>query len=307
MTTGNSWLNVNDKTNAGKVITQTIADVAKVRNLTKTTINETLLSINNLLSPLSLQQLRLEKQSNTLVDSSSKLAFTAQRDQPCGFDTSTLYDALYVRSLSVAPGNVGSVLNGSAQFPFGVGVSFPTGFGSSIAALVNATSCIPAAILTFDANVFSSNIENQTNNVDSSVFSIELENVTVTDLDNSSSITFTLTHLSSVSAARQCYYWDVINSYWSTDGCRTVSSTATSTICECNHFTSFAVLLDVANTAVDNTALTVLSYVGATLSIIGCIIFLTVYILLSKLVTTPALLTMHLAVCLIASNLVSVI
>ncbi|XP_071951317.1 adhesion G protein-coupled receptor L3-like isoform X2 [Antedon mediterranea] len=69
---------------------------------------------------------------------------------------------------------------------------------------------------------------------------------------------------------------------WDTTGCVKVKSNSTHTECACNHLTNFAVLMDVHGIQQElddahNVALSVLSYIGGTLSIIGCILSIFIF------------------------------
>ncbi|XP_071786308.1 uncharacterized protein [Asterias amurensis] len=69
---------------------------------------------------------------------------------------------------------------------------------------------------------------------------------------------------------------------WSNVGCYVKSTNATHTVCECTHLTNFAILMDVHGVhdkiAVGHqTALSVLSYIGGTLSVLGCFFSIIIY------------------------------
>ena len=61
---------------------------------------------------------------------------------------------------------------------------------------------------------------------------------------------------------------------WLTDGCRIQNSNETHTICECDHLTNFAVLMDVHGTQLSEghqMALQIITYIGCIISIV-CLI-----------------------------------
>lgn len=63
-------------------------------------------------------------------------------------------------------------------------------------------------------------------------------------------------------------------SAWSEEGCRVEGTNATHTVCECDHLTNFAILMDVHMTSLSarhQTALQIITYVGCSISII-CLI-----------------------------------
>ncbi|XP_022808007.1 adhesion G protein-coupled receptor L4-like [Stylophora pistillata] len=91
-------------------------------------------------------------------------------------------------------------------------------------------------------------------------------------------------------ATRRCVYWrgfDSISSDgWSDEGCRVSKRNSYDTECSCNHLTHFAVLFDFGNTSAkptktDEEILTILTYVGLTLSLIGIILTIVLYALLT--------------------------
>ncbi|XP_038057449.1 adhesion G protein-coupled receptor E2-like [Patiria miniata] len=69
---------------------------------------------------------------------------------------------------------------------------------------------------------------------------------------------------------------------WNDAGCEVESSNDTHTVCVCSHLTNFAILMDVHGSQsklpeAHNTALSVLSYIGGTLSILGCFFSIAIY------------------------------
>ncbi|XP_039251315.2 uncharacterized protein LOC120328836 isoform X2 [Styela clava] len=68
----------------------------------------------------------------------------------------------------------------------------------------------------------------------------------------------------------ECVFWDYDIMTWSSSGCKLSGESEDEVTCECNHLTSFAVIMKVEVT-VDDTILTYLSFVGAGLSIAGLI------------------------------------
>lgn len=58
---------------------------------------------------------------------------------------------------------------------------------------------------------------------------------------------------------------------WSTEGCQIESTNKTHTICQCNHLTNFAVLMDVHATYLPPShqmALQIITYIGCIVSIV---------------------------------------
>lgn len=57
---------------------------------------------------------------------------------------------------------------------------------------------------------------------------------------------------------------------WSTDGCEAVETADNYTVCQCDHLTNFAVLLDTTGNLADedHIALNIITFVGCAISII---------------------------------------
>jgi latrophilin 2 len=113
-----------------------------------------------------------------------------------------------------------------------------------------------------------------------------------------------------------CVYWDFQTNKWSSNGCNIVSedSNRDITVCECNHLTNFAALLDISGRENESLAKSILTYVFCGLSIICLILTIlitsmkraqnTVYNLsTNELIKTRNIITYNLCVCLIISDL----
>ena len=74
-----------------------------------------------------------------------------------------------------------------------------------------------------------------------------------------------------------CKYWDFTSNQWSSKGCRFVSteSNRDKTVCECNHLTNFAALMDVTGRETNKKTENLLTLIFCTLSIISLISTLT--------------------------------
>ncbi|XP_046548289.1 adhesion G protein-coupled receptor B1-like [Haliotis rubra] len=71
-----------------------------------------------------------------------------------------------------------------------------------------------------------------------------------------------------------CGYWDFDKSSWFTDGCTSYEVNNSFTRCECDHLTNFAILMSPGRTVPeeDLNALKIISIVGCSLSILGCVV-----------------------------------
>eukprot|EP00045_Choanoeca_perplexa_P018355 m.288946 g.288946 ORF g.288946 m.288946 type:complete len:1551 (-) comp17791_c0_seq4:905-5557(-) len=83
-----------------------------------------------------------------------------------------------------------------------------------------------------------------------------------------------------------CVWYDVANKTWDTSGCTTVLTSTGSITCECTHLTSFSVLVQPSSTtdgslsSADSAALSVITYVGLSLSIVCLVLVLVAFFLL---------------------------
>ncbi|XP_034554758.1 adhesion G protein-coupled receptor F4 [Notolabrus celidotus] len=73
---------------------------------------------------------------------------------------------------------------------------------------------------------------------------------------------------------RYCVFWNTTNNDWSDKGCTLKSSDSYRTICECNHLTSFSILM--AKSDISTEDLDMITNVGLGVSICSLVIFLTV-------------------------------
>lgn len=63
----------------------------------------------------------------------------------------------------------------------------------------------------------------------------------------------------------------IFPSAWSEDGCQVQKTNETHTVCECNHLTNFAVLMDVHAVKLDidhQVALQIITYIGCIISVV---------------------------------------
>ncbi|XP_030850238.1 adhesion G-protein coupled receptor G6 [Strongylocentrotus purpuratus] len=94
-------------------------------------------------------------------------------------------------------------------------------------------------------------------------------------------VTITLEHKQRNATNPQCVYWEYSTNAWSSDGCVLTITSETHTECQCNHLTSFAVLMDVSGIPRRSERVEqvfgILSYIGCSLSIVGLLVTLAVY------------------------------
>lgn len=81
-----------------------------------------------------------------------------------------------------------------------------------------------------------------------------------------------------------CVYWNTSAGDWSSEGCITNTTEDNQTLCECNHLTSFSVLMSkTAN--VSSHSLDVITYIGLGVSIVSLLVFLFIEYLVWSAVT----------------------
>ncbi|XP_077977676.1 adhesion G-protein coupled receptor G6-like [Glandiceps talaboti] len=121
-------------------------------------------------------------------------------------------------------------------------------------------------------------------------------------------VVITLTRQAENSGNPECAFWDFqLNAGkggWSGDGCRISDSnteTDNVTICECDHLTNFALLMDIYGDsgnidAANQKALSIISYIGCGISLFGLALTILTYMIFSKLrKDTPAKILMNLS------------
>ncbi|XP_050392607.1 uncharacterized protein LOC126811152 isoform X2 [Patella vulgata] len=123
--------------------------------------------------------------------------------------------------------------------------------------------------------------------VNSGVIAASIPHITITNLTDPVRMTFS--HSSPNSSGPQCVFWyDGRNGgpeRWSSEGCSVLNNVQGSyTTCVCNHLTNFALLMDVyqdghAISKTDQRILSIISYIGCSLSFICLILTLLTYLL----------------------------
>ncbi|KAH0546249.1 hypothetical protein KQX54_007522 [Cotesia glomerata] len=106
-----------------------------------------------------------------------------------------------------------------------------------------------------------------------------------------------------------CVYWDYVMSVWSEQGCRTTRSNETHTVCECNHLTNFAVLMDVHAVKLDMThqvALQIVTYVGCIISVVCLVLTIMTFQLFRGLKSDRTTIHKNLCVCLLIAEVLFV-
>ncbi|XP_043962751.1 adhesion G protein-coupled receptor F5 [Gambusia affinis] len=84
---------------------------------------------------------------------------------------------------------------------------------------------------------------------------------------------------------RLCVFWDTNIKDWSSEGCIANVTDDNQTLCECNHLTSFSVLMSKGDTTKDTTILDMITNIGLGVSVFSLLIFLFVESLVWSAVT----------------------
>ncbi|CAH1263333.1 ADGRL2 [Branchiostoma lanceolatum] len=143
--------------------------------------------------------------------------------------------------------------------------------------------------------------------VNSRVISATLVNSSSTETELGGNVTITLGHTRQNEtvdlSTSSCSFWDQSIANWSTEGCTAKESDDGYTVCECNHLTNFAILVDVIGHE-DEFALHVITYIGCIISIF-CLLFCIFAFVGSRRVRCPrTIILANLCVCLLVAEVV---
>ncbi|XP_066280372.1 adhesion G protein-coupled receptor L3-like [Branchiostoma lanceolatum] len=143
--------------------------------------------------------------------------------------------------------------------------------------------------------------------VNSRVISATLVNSSSTETELGGNVTITLGHArlnETVDlSTSSCSFWDQSIANWSTEGCTAKESDDGYTVCECNHLTNFAILVDVIGHK-DEFALHVITYIGCIISIF-CLLFCIFAFVGSRRVRCPrTIILANMCVCLLVAEVV---
>uniref|UniRef100_A0A8D0ZCX0 Adhesion G protein-coupled receptor E2 n=1 Tax=Sus scrofa TaxID=9823 RepID=A0A8D0ZCX0_PIG len=102
-----------------------------------------------------------------------------------------------------------------------------------------------------------------------------------------------------------CVFWEHGQNgsgHWATSGCRIVGTKVSSTICQCTHLSSFAILMALYEVQKDS-ALTVISYVGLSLSLLCLLLAVLTFLFCKAIHNTSTSLHLQLSICLFLAHL----
>uniref|UniRef100_A0A8B9MYR8 Uncharacterized protein n=1 Tax=Accipiter nisus TaxID=211598 RepID=A0A8B9MYR8_9AVES len=102
----------------------------------------------------------------------------------------------------------------------------------------------------------------------------------------------------------RCMSWQLIGTEgrWTPSGCTRVGGDTLHSICTCNHFSAFAILMAI-HPITDNFALTVVTYVGVSVSLVCLFLAIVTFLLCHSLWSVSVTLHLQLSICLFAANL----
>ena len=105
-----------------------------------------------------------------------------------------------------------------------------------------------------------------------------------------------------------CTFWNFSSMSWSSSGCQynRLSSNRKLSVCECDHLTNFAALMDVSGRQTNTKAKEILTDLFCGISIICLIATIGIFATIKEIRNRRAIITCNLCVCLLVVNLLVV-
>ncbi|XP_078594300.1 adhesion G protein-coupled receptor L2-like [Branchiostoma floridae x Branchiostoma japonicum] len=148
------------------------------------------------------------------------------------------------------------------------------------------------------------NAENSTSKVYSRIISATLVNRGSTaEVNVNDTVTIVLEHRNETTNTTFCVFWNVTTGNWSEEGCALKKRNRTHTTCECNHLTSFAILVDTTGQQ-HSFALSVITYIGCIISIVCLFICICTFLGFRRVRCTRTIIHANLCFCLLAAEVV---
>ncbi|NXJ32079.1 AGRE4 protein, partial [Ciconia maguari] len=99
----------------------------------------------------------------------------------------------------------------------------------------------------------------------------------------------------------RCVSWQIAGTggQWTTTGCKRVGGDTSHSICACTHFSTFAILMTI-HPIKDSFALTVVTYVGMSVSLVCLFLAIITFLLCRSLWSVSVTLHLQLSICLFA-------
>ena len=144
--------------------------------------------------------------------------------------------------------------------------------------------------------------------MNSHLVSFSLSNTTESlDLENGSKVQITFMHIQPLKFGdvSNCVFWDVQNRNWSGRSCEKVDSLSSrnQTVCECDHLTNFAVLMDISSREEDDEIKNLLTLICSSASIICLSLTIACILFVKSLRNRRSVITANLSACLLLTNL----
>lgn len=141
-------------------------------------------------------------------------------------------------------------------------------------------------------------------------FALRENDKVIQKLPNDSKVQITLAHLEYLNYGDEisCVFWDFNGSRWSDYHCHKIPelSFRNQTVCECNHLTNFAALMDISNRESNDSFKSKLTTVCCCLSIFGLSATILLLIFIKSLRNRRSVITGNLSACLLVVNLLVV-
>ncbi|KAB0364645.1 hypothetical protein FD754_008801, partial [Muntiacus muntjak] len=140
----------------------------------------------------------------------------------------------------------------------------------------------------------------------SDVISVFISNSNTQNLSSPVKFVFKHSRTPETKGKVHCVFWEQGQNgsgHWATRGCRTMDSGDDSTTCQCTHFSSFAVLMAYYDVQEEDPALTVITYVGLSLSLLCLLLAALTFLLCKAIQNTSTSLHLQLSLCLFLAHL----
>ncbi|ELR51317.1 EGF-like module-containing mucin-like hormone receptor-like 2, partial [Bos mutus] len=140
----------------------------------------------------------------------------------------------------------------------------------------------------------------------SDVISVFISNSNTQNLSSPVKFVFKHSRTPETKGKVHCVFWEQGQNgsgHWATRGCRTMDSRDDSTTCQCTHFSSFAVLMAYYNVQEEDLALTVITYMGLSLSLLCLFLAALTFLLCKAIQSISTSLHLQLSLCLFLAHL----
>ncbi|XP_070648744.1 adhesion G protein-coupled receptor E2-like isoform X4 [Bos indicus] len=140
----------------------------------------------------------------------------------------------------------------------------------------------------------------------SDVISVFISNSNTQNLSSPVKFVFRHSRTSETKGKVHCVFWEQGQNgsgHWATRGCRMMDNRDDSTTCQCTHFSSFAVLMAYYNMQEEDPALTVITYMGLSLSLLCLFLAALTFLLCKAIQSISTSLHLQLSLCLFLAHL----